>query len=571
MSWLNNIKTGTKIIGLTIIMAIFVGIVGIAGFYYSASLSSQMDDMYQNYLLSVKWLNGARSDSRAIEALTMEVLNPLSDKAKEQANIVEAKDLAAKFDAQIADYEKTSLDDAEKDKLSKLKSEISVYRPERQKAIEMALAGNKQGSYAYFAQSATPSLDRLNVILTDLANYNAKKADEINRTGKENAKKAAAIIFAMSIISVLVSLLIGILLARLIAGRLNNVVKMLQQVAEGDLAQTIQVMAEDEIGALGHALNGTVTHLRTLVEKIEHSAEQVAASAEELTASTNQSNQATEQIVNAINEVTADTEKQLSAVDAASLSVEEMSAGAQQIAASANSVAEMAEKTSESARNGGLNIEVAVKQMGRIESSVSKTAEVVATLSDRSKEIGQIVDTISGLAGQTNLLALNAAIEAARAGEQGSGFAVVAEEVRKLAEQSKEATKHIASLIAAIQEDTEHAVVTMNEGTEEVKHGSELVGNAGHSFKEIMGLIQNLHGQVREISAAIQQMAGGTQQIVSTVHDIDDISKKTVGQAQTVSSASEEQSASMQEIVSASESLATMAEDLKHVVEVFRV
>jgi len=256
----------------------------------------------------------------------------------------------------------------------------------------------------------------LNVILADLADYNSKKADEKNRSGKENAKKAATIISAVSATSVILSLFIGIMLARMIARRLNNAVKALQQDAEGDLSQTVKVTAEDEIVALGHALNGTVKHLKTLVEKIEHSAAQVAASAEELTANTNQSSQATEQIVKMINEVTADTEKQLDEVDYQSALVEEMASGAQQIAASANSVAEMAEKTSESARSGGQEIEAAVKQMTQIESSVSKTAEVVATLGDRSKEIGQIVDTISGIAGQTNLLALNAAIEAARAG-----------------------------------------------------------------------------------------------------------------------------------------------------------
>ena len=165
--------------------------------------------------------------------------------------------------------------------------------------------------------------------------------------------------------------------------------------------------------------------------------------------------------------------------------------------------------------------------------SVSSSAQVVAKLGERSKEIGQIVDAISGIAGQTNLLALNAAIEAARAGEQGRGFAVVAEEVRKLAEQSQEAAKQIANLISEIQTETDSAVVAMDDGTREVKIGTEVVNTAGQAFKEIVSLIAEVSSQIREISAAIQQMASGSQQIVASVRNIDSISKGTAGQTQT--------------------------------------
>jgi len=209
--------------------------------------------------------------------------------------------------------------------------------------------------------------------------------------------------------------------------------------------------------------------------------------------------------------------------------------------------------------------------MVSIEQSVSSSAEVVTKLGERSKEIGQIVVTISGIAGQTNLLALNAAIEAARAGEQGRGFAVVAEEVRKLAEQSQEAAKQIANLISEIQSETDNAVVAMNEGAREVKVGADVVNNAGKAFKEIVSLISEVSTQIREISAAIQQMASGSQQIVAAVRDIDRISKDAAGQTQTVSAATEEQSASMEEIAAASQALAKMAEDLQSAVRKFRV
>ena len=248
-----------------------------------------------------------------------------------------------------------------------------------------------------------------------------------------------------------------------------------------------------------------------------------------------------------------------------------MSAGIEQTAANSTEVTNHSLLASKKSAEGDLAVNKAVSQMSHIEETVNNSAHVVGKLGERSKEIGQIVDTISGIAGQTNLLALNAAIEAARAGEQGRGFAVVAEEVRKLAEQSQEAAKQIADLIAEIQRDTEEAVLTMTTGTEEVKIGTQVVTAAGQTFKEIAGLIQNVSGQVKEISASMQQLASGSEQIVTSVQLVNSHSKKSVDESQMVSAATEEQSASMEEISSASQSLAKLAEDLQTTVSQFKI
>jgi len=195
----------------------------------------------------------------------------------------------------------------------------------------------------------------------------------------------------------------------------------------------------------------------------------------------------------------------------------------------------------------------------------------VARLGERSKEIGQIIDTIAGIAGQTNLLALNAAIEAARAGEQGRGFAVVAEEVRKLAEQSQEAAKQIGTLITEIKDETDKAVAAMNEGTREVKTGAAAVNAAGQTFSEIAAMVTEVSAQVREISQAIEQMSGVSQNIVTAVQKIDTLSKNAATEAETVSAATEEQSASMQEIASSSQALAKMAQEMQGTIRQFRI
>jgi methyl-accepting chemotaxis protein len=209
--------------------------------------------------------------------------------------------------------------------------------------------------------------------------------------------------------------------------------------------------------------------------------------------------------------------------------------------------------------------------MNKIEETTNASVEVVTVLGERSKEIGQIVDTISGIAGQTNLLALNAAIEAARAGETGRGFAVVAEEVRKLAEQSQGAAKQISDLISEIQKDTNTAVVTMNAGSEQVKIGAEVVGATGDSFKQIMQFVMEVSAQVKDISSAIQHMADNSQHIVTIVKKMDDLSIKGADEAQNVSAATEEQSASMQEIAFSSQNLAKMAEQLQQEVKKFKI
>ena len=269
--------------------------------------------------------------------------------------------------------------------------------------------------------------------------------------------------------------------------------------------------------------------------------------------------------------VAAGAEKQLYTVDESSVIVEAMGTSLQNTIEHANHSVENSRQATEQAGAGSIAVEKAVEQMAHIEKTVNNSAAVVGKLGERSKEIGQIVDAISGIAGQTNLLALNAAIEAARAGEQGRGFAVVAEEVRKLAEQSQEAAKQIAGLIKEIQGDTEQAVLAMDQGTRDVKVGTQVVDDAGQTFTQIRQLVEDMSEQGQAIFNSIQEIEAGNQMIVSSVKDIDEISKQAVEETQTVSAATEEQSASMQEIASSSQSLAHMAQELQAAVNQFKI
>ena len=325
------------------------------------------------------------------------------------------------------------------------------------------------------------------------------------------------------------------------------------------------------MGRLADSLNKMTDNLRAIISRVSQSAEYLATSGEQLSASSEQSSQAANQVADSITEIAQGAEKQMNYVNETSVVVEELAASLQQVAFNSSRVVEQSAHAAEKAKEGGKTVNKAVSQMIEIENTVNSSAQVIAQLGERSKEIGQIIETISGIAGQTNLLALNAAIEAARAGEQGRGFAVVADEVRKLAEQSQDAAKQIAALISRIQQDTDKAVVAMNDGTREVKVGAEVVNMAGMVFKDIADLVMQVSDQVQEISVEIHQMDYGSQKIVLSVKDIDKLSKNAVGEAQTVSAATEEQSASMEEIASSSHSLAKLALDLQTAVSQFRV
>lgn len=375
---------------------------------------------------------------------------------------------------------------------------------------------------------------------------------------------------------ILVCLILAMFVIVNISNRFAKPIRSLEtaanRIAAGDLSQIqVDVKSNDEIGRLGHSFEQMAKNLRGLIQKLQGATEQVSASSEQLTASSGQAAQAANQVSEAITDVAAGAENQLKTVDKTTKIVEQLSAGIQEVAANASNVAATAQQTSTAAQEGGKAVQQATNQMVQIEKTVDTSAQLVEKLGERSKKIGTIIDTISGIAGQTTLLALNAAIEAARAGEQGRGFAVVANEVSKLAEQSQEAAKQIAAMINEIQNDTDKAVDAMKEGTLKVKTGTEVVNNTGRTFGKIVNLIDRVSDQVSDISAAIEQMAASSQNIVVSVKDINNISKHSSAHAQTVSTATEEQLASMEEIASSSQALAHLAQDLQSEVTKFRV
>lgn len=561
-----RLTVGKKIIGGFVVVIIMVSIMSIFTYVKIGSINASYQALTDANLLKIDLTQGFAADL-ANEAVAIRRFNFTGD----ASDLKFFDDYRKRSDEKMARLSEVLTTEKGKKLMQVMKQQKTEYETISEKSIEAKKTNNIDKVSLHMQEAGKPykaAVEAADELVKSVKEFVAKEQ-------KEQAERASAAQLMLLLVNILVAFVaigIGVFVSQSIAKPIREITSGANELAKGNLQEKdILVKSSDEIGQLAASFNTMKENLRRLIRQVSDSSEQVAASAEELTASAEQSAQVTTQVAATISEVAEGTEGQTNAVNAATLIVKEMSTGIQQVAVNASAVAGMADKTTSAANQGDKAVDAAINQMKSIEKSVSVSAQVVVKLGERSKEIGQIVDAISGIAGQTNLLALNAAIEAARAGEHGRGFAVVAEEVRMLAEQSQEASKKIASLISEIQSETDSAVAAMNDGTREVRVGAEVVNTAGHAFKEIVSHISEVSSQIREISAAMQQMAAGSQQIVRSVHDIELISKETAGQTQTVSAATEEQSASMEEIAASSQALAKMAEELQNAVQKFRV
>ena len=571
MNFLNNMKVSFKLSVLIIIAMLSMGVIGYTGYYYLQKSNDNINEMYTDRLVPTTLINENRAYIHEVNGLVMELMAS-TDYNKQKSIEMKISDIVKAFNSNIAEFEKTSLDAQETQKLAELKTSMVKYREGRTRVIELAMLDKDAEAYALYTASVESLRNDAIDKCLDLSKYEVANAKQGSINNKASFEKSIHITLSIIFVFLILLGLCGWLITKMITKPLTAMILVCKEFAAGDFRdKPRKFTGKDEMGQLGDALAHMRDSLRIVFKQVNESSEQVAASSEELTASAEQSAQAANQVAESISEVAIGAEKQVNAINETSAVVERMSASIQQVAINTDLVANKSAQAAETSKTGGMSVEKAVNQMSKIEQTVNNSAQVVTTLGERSKEIGQIVDTISGIAGQTNLLALNAAIEAARAGEQGRGFAVVADEVRKLAEQSHDAAKKISTLINEIQGDTDKAVIAMSEGTREVKIGTEVVTTAGHAFREIANLVTEVSNQVKEISAAIQQMSNGSQQIVTSVQQIDEQSKKTSGEAQTVSAATEEQSASMEEIASSSQALANLAMDLREAVSKFQI
>jgi twitching motility protein PilJ len=302
---------------------------------------------------------------------------------------------------------------------------------------------------------------------------------------------------------------------------ITDLLNLINQVARGDLTIRGKVNS-DALGNVVDSVNFMLDNFSTFIERVRKAAIDVSTSAN--------------QILISADEMTAGAVQQDQEITNTSSAVEELTVSMKQVSNNAEASAEAARRALDAAEQGNRSVRDTLEGMQRIRASVQATAKKIKSLGDRSLEISEIINVINDITEQTNLLALNAAIEAARAGEAGRGFAVVADEVRKLAEHSRSATKDIAALIKAIQAETNEAVVVMEEGTKEVEVGAGLADQAGKALEAISSVVRQSAELVQEISLASKQQVRGTEGVANAMQIISGITRQTSqGSRQTVS------------------------------------
>lgn len=379
--------------------------------------------------------------------------------------------------------------------------------------------------------------------------------------------KRNGVIFTVGMLAVLLGIYYAFLNYSL--NPINKLIAVSNKVAQGDLVQDISVKAKDEIGVLANSFNIMISNLRDIISKTGDISEQVAATSEELAAASEEITSSAEEVSNTIIEVSMSASTQNESLEMANTTMEDMVKSIRDLANNINNINLSSKNTLDSAQIGLSGSQNAVEKMNNLKATSEKTSQEILKLNESSKEIEDIVVTISSIAEQTNLLALNAAIEAARAGDSGRGFSVVAEEIRKLAVQSAKSSNQIEELITNIQREIENTVEAINRNNKEVETGVSIVNESTSKFKDILNEMNIMAKQIEEVTNLTNDVEVSTGGVKERFKSMEELSDQTFICSEQVAASSQEQTAAMEEISGAAMSLASMASELKESISRF--
>ncbi|MCM3763183.1 methyl-accepting chemotaxis protein [Alkalihalobacillus oceani] len=408
--------------------------------------------------------------------------------------------------------------------------------------------------------------------LEHMANLNQENADRLVDENQRDAQLTVLLILGGAMTAIIVSIMISLVFSSYLTKNIKKVVNQMEAVAVGDLTgDVVTIKSKDELSQLAGSLNKMKDSLRSLVLETNRASEQVAAASEELTAGTHQSSQSIQQMAQVAQATAEGAENQLEKMTEITQSIHQTSESVKQIAFHSDEMSALSDYSLTKTEQGRDAVEMVSEQMRAISTATDYTATSIQQLSAKSLAIEEIMSMISTIAEQTNLLALNAAIEAARAGEHGKGFAVVADEVRKLAEQSRQSSQQTVTLVKEIQAEIDQAVLSMEEGTQTVTLGLQTADELNQSFAEIAFSIEAVRDKVNEVTESIQQITEQSNQIAEATDEVSRITETTTTAIQETSAATEEQYATIEEIAAASEALARLAEDLQTSIDTFKI
>ena len=456
------------------------------------------------------------------------------------------KDIAERrtfYASELQKIERLEKSDEARSFIKKIQSDTLRGKDANTRLMTLADSGKKSEAARVYMEETTQILSDLGSSTRNLIAYQQKDMKrEVGQIVAGN-KRFSILLIALCIAGLVFGTILSVVLTRSITTPIGNNARHMGLLADGDLTLEVKVTRKDEFAAVQGAVGKMIHTWKGIVEKINDVAGNVASASHQLSASAEQTSRG--------------SNNQAQRASQLSTATEEMAQTVMDIAQNANRIAESATDTALMAKRGEEVVNKSVSEVKEIARTVDVSAEFVRLLGSKSEQIGKIVNVIDDIADQTNLLALNAAIEAARAGEQGRGFAVVADEVKKLAERTAKATAEISSMITTIQDEVFNAVNSMETALGKVNIGVELATEAGDALKEIVARVDDLQLMVQQIASATEEMTATSDEINKDIAHIADISN--------------EASASSEQTAQAAGSLMNLSLNLQKVMEHFRV
>jgi len=378
--------------------------------------------------------------------------------------------------------------------------------------IELVMAGKKQEAIALYYKEVNPRIVKLEKTLDEEVIFQRKGLNASLNEMNNVIKKETVTVVILTVSGLIFGVFSATLISRSISKPVAELKDALERIGQGDLTVEIKAESKDEIGVISNSLTQAIVSIKNLIGQSKTISSSLASSSEQLSATTE--------------EISRNLKSQTERASQIASAAEEMSQTVVDIAKNASNIAEVSVTTANVAKEGkDMTINTA-EEIKIIEDSVNKLSGIVNDLGERSRQIGEIVTVIKDIADQTNLLALNAAIEAARAGEQGRGFAVVADEVRKLAERTAKATDEIADMITRIQTEVNVAEQSMEDATKKVASGVELSEKAANTLTQILNKAQELQSMIQQIASATEEMSSVTDHITQDIGGIAEGSKE---------------------------------------------
>ncbi|WP_256345168.1 methyl-accepting chemotaxis protein, partial [Pseudomonas sp. F1002] len=362
--------------------------------------------------------------------------------------------------------------------------------------------------------------------LNALADYYNAQINLQGQTAELQYSRSRTMVFGFVLLAALSTVALAWLLTRSIVGPLSHAVRAAENVAQGDLTQTVEVTGDDEVTRLLVALQTMQGSLRSTLQLIRQSAGQMAASATDLNGITDQSSRS--------------LQKQTAEIEQAATAVNEMTSAADEVARNAVSTSESTRLSNETARDGQQRVGETVSAIQALSTNIGETSSLVQNLADQSRDIGKVLDVIRSIAEQTNLLALNAAIEAARAGESGRGFAVVADEVRALAHRTQQSTLEIDQMVTAMRSGSSEALTSMQSSTQRASETLILAEGAGGALSQITDSIDQIHQRNLVIASAAEEQAQVAKEVDRNIVNIRDLSAQSSSGAGQINGSSQE-------------------------------